>query len=153
MVSHYLKGTPLTLSGADAEVTQMVMWERTKNYADDISMQQTADVALQYGLKSRIITNVTAESLKAELSAGNPVIVPVAGQELNNPKYELPGPPYHVLVVTGYNAKGLITNDPGTSGGESYLYPTDLFMSALHDWTGSTDTIDTGPKTALVLTE
>jgi hypothetical protein len=46
---------------------------------------------------------------------------------------------------------GFITNEPGTKRSENYWYSTDIFMNALHDWTGAKEEIATGAKTALVV--
>lgn len=130
----------------------MVAWHRENGYADDVTAQQLGEIAVAlYGYRVRVLTNVTADSLKRELMNGNPVIIPVAGRALKNPFFSGEGPFYHMLVVTGYNDSGFITNDPGTKQGEKYWYATDVLMNALHDWTGVKEEIATGAKNALVV--
>ncbi len=152
MVHHYLQGTPLSLNDAEKEVQEMVGFETAKGYGVDVSASQLGEIASTlYGYKTRVLSNVTAQTLRAELDAGHPVIAPVAGRYLKNPYFSGEGPFYHMLVITGYTEDGFITNEPGTKRGENYWYSTDIFMNALHDWTGVKEEIATGAKTALVV--
>lgn len=153
MVHHYLEGTPLTQSGAEAEVQQMVAWETAHHYGVDVSMSQMADItaALYPHYHTRILTDVTADTLRSELDAGHPIIVPADGRALQNPHFEGAAPFYHVLVVTGYKDDTFITNEPGTKDGGQYAYSADVLLNALHDWNGAKDQIAGGAKTALVI--
>lgn len=153
MVKHYLDGTSLTLEQAEREVQDMIAWQRDNGYADDVNTTELAAIATAYyGLRTRVMTDVTVASLRAELAQGNPVIIPAGGRLLKNPYFSGEGPFYHMLVVTGYDARGFITNDPGTKRGESYWYATDVLMNAIHDWTGVKEEIEKGAKNALVVT-
>jgi hypothetical protein len=152
MVYYYLKGMPLSLEDAEREVQALIAWERENGYADDVSAAELGDIATAfYGLRARVMTNVTEESLKNELTHGNPVIIPAGGRMLKNPYFSGEGPFYHMLVVTGYDSRGFITNDPGTKRGEEYWYATDVLMNAIHDWTGVKEEIAQGEKNALVV--
>lgn len=152
MVHHFLAGTPLSLEEAETEVQAMVAWERERSYADDVTVADLGVIASSlYGYRARVLTDVSAETLRQELARGNPIIIPVAGRALKNPFFSGEGPFYHMLVVTGYTDDGFITNDPGTKRGERYWYATDVLMNALHDWTGVKEEIATGPKNALVI--
>lgn len=152
MVHHFLAGTPLSMIDAEEEVQDMVAWERAHGYADDVSAAQLGAIAQSlYGYHFRVLSDVTAESLKRELVAGNPIIIPAFGRALKNPFFSGEGPFYHMLVVVGYAGDGFITNDPGTKRGEKYWYQTDVLMNALHDWIGVKELIATGPKNALVI--
>jgi|GEM_PF-1353528 hypothetical protein len=152
MVHHFLAGTPLSLADAETEVQQMIAWERNNGYADDVSVAELGAIANGiYGYHFRVLTNVTADTLRLELAAGNPVIIPAFGRALGNPYFSGAGPFYHMLVATGYTAKGFITNDPGTKRGEQYWYSTDVLLSALHDWIGVKEQVPLGPKNALVV--
>ncbi|KKR45570.1 MAG: hypothetical protein UT82_C0026G0013, partial [Parcubacteria group bacterium GW2011_GWB1_40_14] len=92
----------------------------------------------------------TVDTIKRELAAGNPIIVPAAGRELGNPYFTSPGPLYHMLVIRGYTSDDkFITNDPGTRRGEEYTYKFDILMNAIHDWNGG-DVIN-GKKVIIVL--
>lgn len=152
MVHHFLAGTELSMETAEAEVQSMVAWHREQGYADDVSSKELGEIAVAlYGYKVRILSDVTADTLRQELARGNPVIIPAAGRELHNPFFSGEGPFYHMLVVIGYTSDGFITNDPGTKQGKQYWYSTEVLMDALHDWVGVKEQIATGPKTALVI--
>ena len=152
MVRHFLSGAPLTQSGAETEVQDMVAWETANTYGVDVSMKQLGDIAKAlYSYHARVVTNVTADAIRRELVLGNPVIIPTSGRALGNPHFEGGQPFYHVLVVTGFTADGFLTNEPGSKSGEKYFYPTTVLIDALHDFTGNKQEIETGPKNALVL--
>ncbi len=152
MVQHYLNNEPLTQSGAEVELQKMIAWEGENGYGIDISVSQIGEIAQKYsGDSYRVMDNVTADSIKAEVAAGNPVIIPASGRALDNPHFVGGAAFYHVLVVIGYTPDGFVTNEPGTQDGAKYFYKTDAFMAALHDWNGSRDNIESGPKKALVI--
>ena len=152
MVHHFLAATPLSLSGAEIEVQQMVAWETANHYGVDVSAKELGAIATAlYGYRARVLTDVTAEKLRLELSRGNPIIIPAAGRALENPHFEGRNPFYHMLVVIGYSGDSFITNEPGTKDGAQYAYPAALLMDALHDWNGVKEQIATGPKNALVI--
>lgn len=152
MVHHFLAGTPLSRDNAETELQAMIAWERGHSYADDVTTTELGKIAQAlYGYRVRVLTDVTAEMLRAELRKRNPVIIPVAGRALKNPFFSGEGPWYHMLVVTGFTKDGFITNDPGTKRGEKYWYRTDILMNALHDWTGVKEKIESGAKNALVV--
>jgi hypothetical protein len=152
MVHHFLAGTPLSSADAETEVQQMVAWETANRYGVDVSVAQLGAIATAlYGYHARVLANVTANTLRSELSRGNAIILPVAGRELNNPHFEGQVPFYHMLVVIGYSGDDFITNEPGTKDGAKYVYSTDVLMNALHDWIGVKEQIATGPKNALVV--
>jgi hypothetical protein len=152
MVRHFIAGTPLSMTDAESEVQQMVAWETAHHYTTDVTATQLGDIAVAlYGYHVRVLTDVTAESLRHELALGNPVIIPAAGRALKNPFFSGLGPFYHMMVVVGYTDTGFITNDPGTKRGAEYWYSTDVLMNALHDWIGVKELIATGPKNALVV--
>ena len=94
---------------------------------------------------------VTIDHIKHLLAAGYPVIVPAQGQELQNPYFTAPGPPYHMLTIIGYTPTHFITNDPGTRRGKHYPYQHELLIEAIHDWTGSDNTVKDGPKAMLIM--
>jgi Peptidase_C39 like family len=152
MVHHFLTGTPLSKEDAEKEIQEMVAWQTENGYGEDVTAAEIGAIAKSlYGHNFRLLTNVTAQSLRQEIAKGNPVIIPAAGQMLGNPYFSGDGPPYHMLVVTGYTGDTFIVNDPGTKRGEDYKYSADVLIDAIHDWTGSKDTITSGAKTAVVI--
>ena len=112
-------------------------------------IKKIADVYFEGKLKSKIISDPTVEDIEAEIAAGNPVVVPLAGREVGNPNYTPPGPIYHMLVVKGYDGKFFITNDVGTRKGDSYVFRKEVIMDKMHDW--NEKDIHLGAKKALVL--
>lgn len=156
-VEFFLRGTSFTPEIADREIRAMASWEEDHGYAVDITTEELADIAGEYfGRKARayLDDDVTKENIKSLLAAGYPVIIPAAGRDLGNPYFSGDGPPYHMLVITGYTRWGnFITNDPGTRRGEDYTYDQDLLVSTIHDWNGSTETIRTGRRAMLVVGE
>ncbi len=154
LVEHFLNGKTITPQGMEDEIQKLVQWETDNGYKYDVDTKELKEIASEfYNLKGRIVTDVSVESLKKELAAGHPVIIPAAGQTLGNPYFSGDGPPYHMLVVVGYDSKNFITNDVGTRRGEGYKYSYDVLINAIHDWNGSTETIKSGPKAMLVVTK
>lgn len=152
MVKYFMAREPLTIENGDPEIVNFVTWQTENGYEYDITVTELKQAAAEYYklATGRVETNFTINDIKSELAAGRPVIIPVAGQRLPNPYFRSPGPPYHMLVIKGYDEQGFITNDPGTRQGKDFRYNyTDLF-NAIHDWNGSTTTIESGPKAYLV---
>jgi hypothetical protein len=156
IVHHYLQGTPLNANIMNQDILDMVKYEESKGLPIDIDMHELAGVAEdKLGYDTDVVegADVTIERIESELANGNPVIVPLAGQDIGNPNYSGAGPPYHVLVIVGYDAKNFITHDVGTRKGEYYTYRKQVIMDAIHDWNGSVDTIRSGPRRLLVVTK
>lgn len=143
-------------SRADAEIRHLVAYEQYYfGYDRDSAIRETAKLFTHvYGYERiRIAYGITVADIKAELALGNLVLLPTAGALLKNPYYLNP-PPYHMVVVTGYDddAQEFIANDPGTRNGESYRYPYETLWNAVHDWTGDAATILNGEKAMIVVT-
>lgn len=97
-------------------------------------IKKLIDIYFEGKIKSKIVDNPTAEQIESEISAGNPVIIPLAGRDIGNPNYRQPGPIYHMLIIKGYDEKYFITNDVGTRKGNSYVYKKETIMKNIHDW-------------------
>lgn len=138
MVDHYFSNTPLNNDIMDKEILDIVDWQKEKfGYYEDTNTTEMLIMAQEYfGLNAHIVYNPTINQLKKELADGNLIIVPAAGQQLPNPHFRAPGPPYHVLVLTGYDSDEFISNDPGTRHGEDFKYKYDDLMRAIHDYNG-----------------
>lgn len=154
LVHYYKEKLSLTAEKADEEIKKMVDFQ-IKKYGQhkDLTAQETADLAKEfYGYKNVSIKyNFSWEEVKKEIAKGNPVIVPVAGRLLKNPYFRQPGPIYHMLVIRGYTPKEVITNDPGTRRGENYKYSYQILDQAIHEWTGSPETIEKGKKAMIIV--
>lgn len=156
IVHHYLEGTPLDAAIMDKDIKDMVAFEESKGLPIDIDMHELAAVAEEmFGYRTEVIegNDVTIARIEQELARGNPVIVPLAGQDIGNPNYTGDGPPYHVLVILGYDSGHFITHDVGTRKGQNYVYRKQVIMDAIHDWNGSVTTIRSGPRRMLVVTK
>ena len=156
MVVHSLEGTPLTPQIADEEILAVTFWETENGYPQDITAAQMAEISrTKFGLRARVRTDVTIDTIKEELAAGNPVIVPAAGRDLDNPYFSGEGPWYHALVIIGYEkgwtGEWFIVNDPGTKRGSRYAYRTQTLLDAIHDWTGVKEEIRSGEKAMVIL--
>lgn len=156
IVRHFLEGTPLDANIMNNDILAMVDYEEGQGLPIDIDMHELASVAKgMFGYDAEVVEGggVTADRIEQELARGNPVILPLAGQDIGNPYYSGDGPPYHVLVVVGYDANRFVTHDVGTKRGEYYAYDKDVLMSAIHDWNGTVDTIRSGPRRMLIVTK
>lgn len=96
--------------------------------------KKLVDIYFEGEIQSKIIDNPTVDEIQAEIAAGRPVVVPLAGREIGNPNFTPPGPIYHMLVVKGYDARNFVTNDVGTRKGNSYVYKKSVIMENMHDW-------------------
>ena len=152
MMDYYLRNAPLEPDQANREILQLVQWEEAHHYKYDVSILELKNIVEEYyKYPTRIVEDVTKESIMYEIANGNPVVVPVAGRNLNNPYFSGDGPWYHMLIITGYDGKFFITNDPGTRHGLDYKYKMDLLVDAIHDWTGVKQDIESGQKRMLII--
>lgn len=154
MVKHYLSGQAITTEEAKTEILSLTSWVEGRGFAVDIGTEEIAYAAQNfYGASSKIYSgeDVTSENIKRLLATGHPIIVPVAGQHIGNKHYAYPGPPYHVIVITGYDQDHFYANDPGTQFGYKYTYSQELLTQGIHDWNGSKSTVLDGAKAMIVL--
>ncbi|HVW66107.1 MAG TPA: C39 family peptidase [Candidatus Peribacteraceae bacterium] len=152
LVQRYLTGQTTSPQQMENEIQKLVSWETQHGYAQDVTVAQLKDIAHGvYGLHGTVLTDTSVDSIKRQIASGNPVIIPAAGQMLGNPYFSGQGPPYHMLVIIGYNDTSFITDDVGTRRGANYAYSFATIENAIHDWTGSNATIQSGKKDVLVL--
>ena len=151
MMKHFLDGTPIsTPAQADQEITDLVHWEQAHGYGPSITLQQLNQVAKDYyGLTNgRVVQISSIDQVKQELADGRPAILGMAGKLLPNPYFSNGGPNYHMLVAVGYDATGIMTNEPGTWRGNTFHYDYQPFYTAIHDW--NPQNILNGQKALLV---
>jgi len=152
MIDAYLHGTTLPAAIADKRILDLTAAVAQAGYGESVTIIQLASLVEDFfGYQARILEDVTIKTIKSELRDGNPVIVPAAGKELQNPYFSGGGPWYHMLVITGFDEDEFITNDPGTVLGHGFRYQQDHLLSAIHDWTGQEQTISEGKKVMLIL--
>lgn len=139
MAAHFVWGLPVLPLMAEIEMQIIEQYETiTFQRHRDTSIGETADVLRNlYRLKNISVQRVeSVADIKREIKNGRLIIVPAAGQMLENPYFKAPGPLYHMLVITGFDdAKNIfITNEPGTRRGESFAYDQQKLFDAIHDW-------------------
>ena len=134
MAHQYLQGARADIdpATADREIRAQKAWQ-IKNWGAerDLSIQKIGDLAqAYYGDQSKLIPEISVNQIKAEISAGRPVLVPVMTQSLKNSHYS-PGNVYHILLIKGYDSNGVITNDAGVKEGKDWHYSWDILWSAV----------------------
>lgn len=156
MVAHYLSGKALDKTIAEKELQALIAFQ-IKNYGDykDSDVSQTIRLGKDfYGLDNlKAVYDFSLADLKKYLAQGKPIIVPAAGRLLKNPFFTSPGPLYHNLVLIGFEKDVIIANDPGTRRGESYRYAENVLFSAIHDFPGNKEEIETDRKAMIVIEE
>jgi len=158
MANAYLTGnTAVVLPAAqvDAEMNNLNNWEDSHfGYHLDTTAAETAQMITDYyGLKAAVQEGYTFADIKDQINLHHVVILPVNGQIIGNPNYTQPGPIYHMLVVRGYTATGLITDDSGTRRGQNYPYTFDILHNAGADWDHTTNTIDRTKKVMIIVSK
>jgi len=135
MIHYYLTGDQVSTippEKANQELVNMVAWQKN-NYGreKDLNLYEIGKLAGDYyGYKYHVTEDVMADHIKQEITEGNPVMVPVITHGLSNPHYGSQ-PTYHILVIKGYNANGVITNDAGVKEGRDYFYTWDILWQAI----------------------
>lgn len=137
LVDRFYKNEELTPEIVKQEILKMVDWEnKTFGYYEHTTAKETARMLKEYFNYSRVDVDydISLEDIKAQIIAGRPVIVPLAGRMVNNPFYRHPGPIYHMLVLKGITKDGdFIANDVGTKRGYNYVYDANVLYEAIHD--------------------
>jgi hypothetical protein len=153
MVNAFFSNSPLTAETMDSEILKLVEWEKkTLGHYEDTNAAEIARTLKEYFGRSdvEVLYEYSLDDIKKAVSNGYPVIMTLAGRELNNPYYRVPGPIYHAVVVKGYVEGKFITNDPDTSRGHDYLYDPQILINANHEWNASD--IDQG-RHAIIITK
>lgn len=150
MAIYWAGKMPLDAETANREILETVAFEEYNfGYHRDTALKETLNIFLyRYRYPNvKLFYDITVEDVKHELAAGNLVIVPAAGELLANPYFKTP-PPYHMLVVRGYDDRRgeFITNDPGTIQGEGFRYSYENLYGAIHDWPGPERNVREGRK-------
>ena len=142
------KESTLSPQYTENELTKITKWETTNfGYFLDINSEEIVQTLKQiYGLQSKLITNFSEESVKTILAKKHLIIWPSNGKKLNNPNFKNGGPPYHVIILKGYNGSTFITNDPGTRLGLNYPYPYQTLYQANGDYNNQTHVVDLTKK-------
>lgn len=156
MAIHYINRYPLDKESGNQEILGLVAFQEKRwGGQHELTADRTVKLLKDYYKYDNVSISYKfgVEDIKAELARGNLVITPVAGRLLGNRYYTPPGPIYHYLLFKGYDGgRGeFITNDPGTRRGENFRYKYSVAFNAIHEWTGSKDTITRGRKAMIVV--
>lgn len=156
MANAYFNGphTPkLDTQYVEGQLTKLTDWEmKTFGYNLDITSEETVEmIKANYGLNAKMVTDFSEASIKKELAQDHLVLIPVNGQMIGNPNYKQPGPKYHVLVIRGYTATSIITNDPGTRNGLNYAYSYSTLYKASGNWSHVLGKVDLNDKNIIVV--
>jgi len=158
MANAYLTGdrdAVIPATRVEAEISGLTTWQDTNfSFHLDTNAKETARMIEGfYGLHAQVFDNYTLQDIKDQLNLRHVVILPVNGRVIGNPNYKQPGPIYHMLVIRGYTAAGLITNDSGTRLGQNYPYAFKTLYNAGADWDHKIDTIDQSKKVMIVVSK
>jgi hypothetical protein len=140
LMAHYLLASKLNLkvntvippNTAHTELVAQKNWQ-VKNWGPerDLNMYDLGKLAKEYyGYNYKVTEDITEKEIKSEIAKGNPVLVPVITHGLANPHYGRQ-PSYHILVIKGYDATGIISNDAGIREGEGYRYTWEILWKAI----------------------
>lgn len=121
---------------ADSAMAPMVAWERqTWPGVLDLSLDKVGSVGDHFYNLEAVLTPVDLPSVKAQLAAGHPVLIPVMthggpGGTKIAPAYGSTSV-YHVIVLTGYDSQKVYSNDAGFVQGQNWAYSWDVLVSAM----------------------
>ncbi len=146
---------PLQLlpSFVEQEIAKITEWfDNQYGYHLSTTTPETARmIESVYNLKTALINEFTEDDIKQALSENKLVIMPANGRLLGNPNFTPPGPIYHMLVITGYDEAGFITNDPGTRRGHNYRYSFETLYGAAAEWDPLSHGTDTTIKNIIIV--
>lgn len=133
MYHKYLTGQTADIDSptADREIRDLKSWQVVHYGKEpDLSIEKLGELASSYYSYKPETFALTVDQIKAKISTGNPVMVPVMTQVLKNPYYS-PGNVYHILLIKGYDTTGVIANDGGVKQGKDWHYSWDILWSAI----------------------
>lgn len=153
MVDHYYNGQWLSKEMGQYEIPVLSAWHIKNGYGIDLGVEWMASFAREYfdtDAATYFGGDVTIENMKKLLSAWYPVVLPTAGELLNNP-YFRNAPPYHVIVLVGYDHRWFLAHDPGTRNGEFIRYSYETIDNAVHDRNGTKENVLEWQRAMLVI--
>lgn len=137
MIKEYLEGISyannrIPEGDLDTIFRQMKSWQ-VSNYGEepDLTMSALGEFAKSYyGYTPHFKKGITENDIKLAISLNNPVLVPVMTHSLENNMYG-PLTTYHVLLIKGYDANGVYTNDAGVGNGPNHFYSWPILWQAI----------------------
>lgn len=134
---NFIRGISMTQDEFKNEILKLVEYQK-QTFGDYLhtDVEQTKYIIEDYYEYNNvlIIENPKILDIKEAISSEGVVLVPLAGQHINNPFYSGEGPVYHFLVIRGYSETEFITNDVGTRRGDGLRYPYETIMNNIHDY-------------------
>jgi hypothetical protein len=123
----------------EKEIQKIAQWQKERfGTSVDTNAADTHETLVGYmdiGT-SKVIDDITEDSLVQMLAENKVVLLPTNGQKLQNPYFRPPGPKTHMVVVYGYEAKTdtFVVHDPGTKNGKRYPYKASVLLAAAGDY-------------------
>jgi hypothetical protein len=118
-------------SEADQQLRALKAWQVQNWGAEkDLTIDRTGQLAQAYYNYKYQVIQVTQDSIKEAIASGHPLVVPVMTHSLQNPNYG-PNTVYHELLIKGYNAGGVVTNDAGIAQGKDWFYSWSIVFGAI----------------------
>jgi hypothetical protein len=134
MYRAFLTGDPradLPPADADQQLRALKAWQVSHWGAErDLDLERTGQLAHDYYGYSYRVLPATIDTIRAEVAAGHPVVVPVMTHSLQNSNYGGKSV-YHEVLIKGYTSAGVITNDPGISQGKNWFYSWPVIFQAI----------------------
>lgn len=155
MANAYFNGvTSLPPATVEKQIDALTKWQQDNfGYYLSINTQEVVEmIEANYNLNAEI-AEISENTIKKALSENKLVIVPTNGQMLDNPNFKQPGPIYHMFVITGYNAKNFITNDPGTRKGLNYEYSYETIEAATGNWEPGPHAVNLDDKKIIIVSK
>ncbi|MFH1286799.1 MAG: C39 family peptidase [Candidatus Magasanikbacteria bacterium] len=138
MVDHFYSNTSLYRSNAESEIMKFFRFKESLYgpSLDENAYKITTIINNYLPWEARIIEKPSLKDMKREIDEGRPIILPSDGKVLANPNFQGSGPPYHTIILKGYDdeKEEFITHDPGTQFGLDYRYSYDTILRAMHDF-------------------
>lgn len=130
----YLEGdhrADIPASEADPALRAMQKWQVDNWGAEkDLSLERTGQLAKAlWGYQYEVLP-ATRENIRAQITMGRPVIIPVMTRSLENNYYGA-GTVYHEVLIKGYKDDGVITNDGGVAQGKNWFYSWNVMFQAI----------------------
>lgn len=153
MAGRYFRGQSIgTPEEAEVALQSLRDWQVEHwGFFESTTAEETAQMIRDvYSLTVELDRELGLEHFKELLAGGALILVPADGRALHNPYYKQPGPVYHMLVVRGYTSNDrIITNDPGTKHGQSFIYNYNQLVNAIGDYNNGQPS--SGEKVVLVV--
>lgn len=152
--AYYNDISSLPASYVETKISELTKWQ-TDHYSYYLSINNAETVKMlkeAFGLNAELV-DMSENAIKRALAENKLVIMPANGRLLGNPYFTPPGPIYHMLVITGFNTKGFVTNDPGTRRGKDYFYTYKTLYESNGNWSHNDHAVDLSEKQIIIVSK